>query len=68
MVRVKNRYIVVQIVPEVEAGKITFNDSVLTKCVMKNVGKYYGEFGVGSTEYGFRVKYCNDKTRIAIIR
>ncbi|KAL5292970.1 POP5 family protein [Megaselia abdita] len=35
---------------------------------MKNVGKYYGEFGIGSTEYGFRVKYCNDKTRIAVIR
>ncbi|XP_055912780.1 ribonuclease P/MRP protein subunit POP5 [Eupeodes corollae] len=69
MVRVKSRYIVVQIIPhESCTGNVSFNDNVLTKSFLKYIKQYYGDFGVGSLEHGFRIKYCNDKTKIAIIR
>ncbi|XP_037929628.1 ribonuclease P/MRP protein subunit POP5 isoform X2 [Teleopsis dalmanni] len=43
-------------------------DHVITKCVLHNVKKYYGDYGLGIIEKGFRIKYCNDSTKIAIIR
>ncbi|XP_067647648.1 ribonuclease P/MRP protein subunit POP5 isoform X1 [Eurosta solidaginis] len=68
MVRIKNRYIVVRIVPQADAKILNFHDGVLAKCVLRNVKKYFGDYGLGIVEHGFRVKYCNERTKVAIIR
>ncbi|XP_030385196.1 ribonuclease P/MRP protein subunit POP5 isoform X1 [Scaptodrosophila lebanonensis] len=68
MVRIKNRYIAVQIVPYTPTQTLRFSDQTLTKCLLQNVKKYYGVYGLGLLEHGFRVKYCNERTKIAIIR
>ncbi|XP_034105393.1 uncharacterized protein LOC117568692 [Drosophila albomicans] len=68
MVRIKNRYIAVQIVPQTPVQTLRLNDSTLSKCLLQNVEKYYGVYGLGLLEHGFRVKYCNERTKIAIIR
>uniref|UniRef100_A0A1A9WHP4 Ribonuclease P/MRP protein subunit POP5 n=1 Tax=Glossina brevipalpis TaxID=37001 RepID=A0A1A9WHP4_9MUSC len=69
MVRLKNRYIVVQIIPESkECNVLHYKDHVLSKCILAAVGKYYGDYGLGRVELGFCTKYCNERTKIAIIR
>ncbi|KAH8384398.1 hypothetical protein KR200_003367, partial [Drosophila serrata] len=62
------RYIAVQIVPYTPTKVLWFNDNTLTKCLLKNIEKYYGVYGLGKIEQGFRVKYINERTKIAIIR
>lgn len=47
---------------------LRIGDAVLAKSVLRNVKKYYGDYGLGIVEHGFRVKYCNERTKIAIIR
>lgn len=46
----------------------TFSDAAITKSIRNNVQKYYGDFGSGSINVGFRIKYCNEKTKVTIIR
>ncbi|KAH8235099.1 hypothetical protein KR032_008806, partial [Drosophila birchii] len=62
------RYIAVQIVPYTSTKVLWFNDNTLTKCLLHNIEKYYGVYGLGMIEQGFRVKYINERTKIAIIR
>ncbi|KAH8259899.1 hypothetical protein KR026_012564, partial [Drosophila bipectinata] len=64
----QKRYIAVQIVPHTPTNTLRLNDYTLSKCLLQNVEKYYGVYGLGLIENGFRVKYCNDRTKIAIIR
>lgn len=61
-------YIAVQIVPYTPVKTLRLNDHTLAKCLLQNVEKYYGVYGLGVLENGFRVKYCNERTKIAIIR
>ncbi|KAH8365668.1 hypothetical protein KR093_003175, partial [Drosophila rubida] len=61
-------YIAVQIVPQTPVQTLRLNDYILSKCLLQNVEKYYGVYGLGLLEHGFRVKYCNERTKIAIIR
>ncbi|KAH8407842.1 hypothetical protein KR215_006016, partial [Drosophila sulfurigaster] len=61
-------YIAVQIVPQTPVQTLRLNDSTLSKCLLQNVEKYYGVYGLGLLEHGFRVKYCNERTKIAVIR
>ncbi|EDW41848.1 ribonuclease P/MRP protein subunit POP5 [Drosophila sechellia] len=68
MVRIKNRYIAVQIVPYKPTQSLRLNDHSLTKILLQNVEKYHGVYGLGVIEQGFRVKYINDRTKMAIIR
>ncbi|XP_017128304.1 uncharacterized protein LOC108146723 [Drosophila elegans] len=68
MVRIKNRYIAVQIVPHTPTQTLRLSDHGLAKILLQNVEKYYGVYGLGMIEQGFRVKYINDQTKIAIIR
>ncbi|KAJ2952892.1 hypothetical protein O0L34_g7255 [Tuta absoluta] len=70
MVRFKNRYITVTIsspmVPENKPLSLKsniFHDTVLTK-----VQELHGDFGIASVRTGFLTKYCNENTRIAILR
>ncbi|KAL9873223.1 ribonuclease P/MRP protein subunit POP5 [Glossina fuscipes] len=69
MVRIKNRYIVVEIVPESKQHNVLhYKDHVLSKCILAAVRKYYGAYGLGRVELGFCTKYCNERTKIALIR
>ncbi|XP_013107034.2 uncharacterized protein LOC106086779 [Stomoxys calcitrans] len=69
MVRIKNRYIVVQIIPKNAEQKVLYlKEQILAKCLLSHVQKYYGIYGLGLLEHGFRVKYCNERTKIAIFR
>lgn len=62
-------YIVVQVVPKDTQTKVLYlKEQVLAKCLLSHVQKYYGIYGVGLLEHGFRVKYCNERTKIAMLR
>ncbi len=65
-----SRYVVVQIVPEDDnkKGGLSFTDLSIAQCILKNVQKYYGDVGVAAIRSGLKCKYCNEQTRIAIIR
>jgi len=58
----------VQIVPFTPTQSLRLNDNSLAKILLQNVEKYHGVYGLGMIEQGFRVKYINDRTKIAIIR
>lgn len=63
------RYVVVKIVPQNPiAGRLSISDGLLYSSITKSVQKYYGDFGAASIRFGLKCKYCNDQTRIAIIR
>lgn len=63
------RYVVVKVELEKEDTKsVSLADYSLYSCIIKCVQKYYGEFGVAAIRFGLKCKYCNDQTRIAIIR
>lgn len=64
-----SRYVVVKVDLQNEPkDSVTFTDQSLYACITKCVQKYYGELGVASIRFGFKCKYCNVQTRIAIIR
>ncbi|XP_058832046.1 uncharacterized protein LOC131690356 [Topomyia yanbarensis] len=69
MVRVKNRYILVQFMcnnrSETEALSLTSNH--LASFLREKIEKYYGEFGIAST-VRLHVIYFNEKTRLCIIQ
>lgn len=63
------RYVVVKVIPQNEiAGSLPVSDSALYSSIIKSVAKYYGDVGAASIRFGLKCKYCNDQTRIAIIR
>lgn len=65
------RYVVVQVVPENEAkatGTLTLSDYAIYNCVLRLVQQHYGDLGAAAIRSGLKCKYCNDQTRIAIIR
>lgn len=51
-----------------QPGRLTFGDNIIYRCIMRSVQKYYGDVGVAAVQYGLKTKYCNDQTRIAIVR
>lgn len=65
-----NRYVVVKVVLEDESKKdgLSFSDHSIYNCVLKLVQKHWGDLGEAAVRSGLRCKYCNDQTRIAIIR
>lgn len=42
--------------------------AALHNTIMQKVQQLHGDFGVAAIRAGFTAKYCNEKTRIAIIR
>ncbi|XP_055603574.1 uncharacterized protein LOC129751848 [Uranotaenia lowii] len=69
MVRVKNRYILVQIVCNNNSGEggFSFTSSKLAELLRSKIEKYYGEFGLAST-VRLHVMYFNEKTRLFVIQ
>ncbi|XP_004930391.1 ribonuclease P/MRP protein subunit POP5 [Bombyx mandarina] len=70
MVRFKNRYITVEIVcPTVsEKTPLQLKPGIFHSTVLHKVQQIHGDFGVAAIKSGFLTKYCNESTRIAIIR
>ncbi|XP_047527992.1 ribonuclease P/MRP protein subunit POP5 [Vanessa atalanta] len=70
MVRFKNRYITVEIVsptvPEYKA--LSLKSKLFNDMIFEKIQQLHGDFGVAAVKNGFLTKYCNENTRIAIIR
>lgn len=45
-----------------------FTDMSLYEAVMNKVQQLYGDFGVAAIRAGFSTKYCNEHTKVAVIR
>lgn len=60
----------VKVVLEDETKKdaVSFSDTSIYHCVLKLVQKHWGDLGEAAVRSGLKCKYCNDQTRIAIIR
>ncbi|XP_055629064.1 uncharacterized protein LOC129770341 [Toxorhynchites rutilus septentrionalis] len=69
MVRVKNRYILVQLMcnNRSDTDAFSLNSSQLNNFLRQKIEKYYGEFGVASM-LRLHVIYFNEKTRLCIIQ
>ncbi|KAK2583528.1 hypothetical protein KPH14_009484 [Odynerus spinipes] len=69
MVRFKNRYITVEIVPADGSDKLLIlKTTAVQNAVQKKVQQLYGDFGAAAIKAGFNAKYCNAQTRIALIK
>ncbi|XP_063921613.1 ribonuclease P/MRP protein subunit POP5 [Zophobas morio] len=70
MVRHKNRYMVIEINGESRkpTESLHLKPGSLHHSVMSMVQKLHGDFGVAAITAGFTAKYCNEKTRVAIVR
>lgn len=75
MVRLKYRYCVVQINSndvsciDTEIYQLkNIADQIVHETILKNVQKYYGDFGTGAVRESLRIKYINEVSRIAILR
>lgn len=64
------RYVVikVELEDETRTGTVSFTDYSIYNGILKLVQKHYGDFGSAAVKSGLKCKYCNDQTRIAIIR
>ncbi|CAB3228684.1 unnamed protein product [Arctia plantaginis] len=70
MVRFKNRYVTVEIdCPMIPDNKpLHLKPKIFHDTVMNKIQQLHGDFGVAAITTGFLTKYCNETTRIAIIR
>ncbi|VEN50418.1 unnamed protein product [Callosobruchus maculatus] len=71
MVRVKNRYLVLQITQQDQKetiSKLQFRANSLYEAIMSKLQQLHGDFGVGSCKGGFTAKYCNEYTGTAVVR
>ncbi|XP_063620488.1 ribonuclease P/MRP protein subunit POP5 [Cydia splendana] len=70
MVRFKNRYITVEISsPMVPDNKpLSLKSRIFHETVLNKIQQLHGDFGVAAIRIGFLTKYCNENTRIAILR
>ncbi|XP_034937968.1 uncharacterized protein Pop5 [Chelonus insularis] len=69
MVRFKNRYFTIEIIPNSQNEKpLTLNSSALYNAIIKKIQQLYGDFGVAAIKSGLNAKYCNTHTKIALIK
>lgn len=69
MVRFKNRYIVLEIIPHSNDNKpLMLKSTALSNAVQQKVQQLYGDFGVAAIKDGFDAKYCNIHTKIALLK
>ncbi|KAJ8964521.1 hypothetical protein NQ314_004816 [Rhamnusium bicolor] len=70
MVRHKNRYMVIHIneVGKDENAQLKLKTVSLYSAITDKVQQLHGDFGVAAIRAGFIAKYCNEHTRVAIIR
>lgn len=58
----------IELEDETRTGAVSFSDYSIYNGVLKLVQKHYGDLGSAAVKSGLKCKYCNDQTRIAIIR
>ncbi|KAM3963073.1 POP5 ribonuclease P/MRP subunit [Aphomia sociella] len=70
MVRFKNRYVTVEIeAPEIpDARPLHLKSRIFHDTVLNKIQQLHGDFGIAAVRNGFLTKYCNEHTRIAIVR
>ncbi|XP_030757592.1 ribonuclease P/MRP protein subunit POP5-like [Sitophilus oryzae] len=70
MVRLKNRYIVLQIEPRdpKDSSNFTLSSDAIMQVIKDKIEQLHGDFGMASIQAGFTAKYCNEYTKIAIAR
>ncbi|KAJ1520009.1 hypothetical protein ONE63_004240 [Megalurothrips usitatus] len=70
MVRFKNRYFIVEVNPLGQCGgkPLLLKGFELYLAVFGAVEKLHGDYGAAAVSSGFQAKYCNEYTRIAVLR
>jgi len=72
MVRFKNRYFTVEFIPQEEHSSVMepfqLKDYDIYNAILQITEQIHGEFGVAAIRNGLSAKYCNEHTRIAVIR
>ncbi|XP_012277779.1 uncharacterized protein LOC105698269 [Orussus abietinus] len=69
MVRVKNRYITIEIIPNSNADKsLALKTTALHNAIQQKVQQMYGDYGQAAIKAGFNAKYSNVHTKIALIK
>ncbi|CAB3360202.1 Hypothetical predicted protein [Cloeon dipterum] len=70
MVRFKNRYLVLEVVPVESKNKRKpqMRAQALYSALMEKVELLHGDFGVAAIRNGFLAKYCSKMTQIAYVR
>ncbi|XP_031833915.1 POP5 ribonuclease P/MRP subunit [Nomia melanderi] len=69
MVRFKNRYIAFEITLGDKSDKqFPLKITTLHYAIQQKVQQLYGDFGVAAIKAGFSAKYCNEHTRIALVK
>ncbi|CAH2240206.1 ribonuclease P/MRP protein subunit POP5 [Pararge aegeria] len=70
MVRFKNRYVTVEILsPMVPENKpLSLKSRIFHDTLLEKIQQLHGDFGIAALKTGLLTKYCNENTRIAIIR
>jgi len=72
MVRFKNRYFTVELIPQEGHSSVMepfqLKDYDIYQAVLRITEQIHGEFGAAAAKNGLDVKYCNEYTRVAVIR
>nr|CAG4649793.1 EOG090X0GYO [Scapholeberis mucronata]SVE93967.1 EOG090X0GYO [Scapholeberis mucronata] len=68
MVRFKNRYFSVEVVPVDNQSCLKFNKYEIMQGLQNWTEKIHGEFGAAAIRNGLDIKYSDENTRILIIR
>lgn len=71
MVRAKFRYTVVSVIPvskKLESESFSVKHSDLYRTIILMIKKMHGDFGLAAIKTGFAAKYCNDLTKVAIVK
>ncbi|XP_023934623.1 ribonuclease P/MRP protein subunit POP5 [Bicyclus anynana] len=70
MVRFKNRYVTIEILsPMIPDNKpLSLKSKIFHDTLVDKIQQLHGDFGVAAVKTGLMTKYCNENTRIAIIR
>ncbi|XP_076370040.1 POP5 ribonuclease P/MRP subunit [Tachypleus tridentatus] len=74
MVRVKQRYFLVEIIPTASRRHLqtelhpSINERSILRSVRESVEEIHGDFGVGVTQAGFTIKMFNSKTSVFVLR
>jgi len=68
MVKLKKRYLVVEILPNDEGHLDKITGSGLFHAIENQVANLYGDFGVGSLKTTLQIKVCDTSANISVIR
>ncbi|XP_034192767.1 POP5 ribonuclease P/MRP subunit [Osmia lignaria lignaria] len=69
MVRFKNRYITFEITLGDKSDKpFPLKVTTLHNAIQQKVQQLYGDFGTAAIKAGFNAKYCNARTKIALVK